>query len=157
MSYFSLETYNNNQSEEDLDEESVVLTLVPFKEEEPITDYPMQSNVSSSTLDHTPPARSMVRHAGIKHPTRTIPNTCPPPSLPPIRDVSRNTLREWCRYHNLSTDGKKVEVYLRLRRHSYSKQECYIPNTSREARMKQGPKETQDSLQGNWASKQLPK
>ena len=54
-----------NQSEEELDKESVVLTLVPFKEEEPITDYPMQSNVSSSTLDHTPPARSMVRQSWI--------------------------------------------------------------------------------------------
>ena len=89
-----------------------------------------------------------MRHAGIKHPTRTIPSTCPLPSLPPIRDVSRNTLREWCRYHNLSTDGKKVEVYLRLRRHSYSKQECYIPNTSREARMKQGPKKSKIVYRG---------
>jgi hypothetical protein len=50
-----------NQSEENLDEESVILTLVPFKEEEePNTDYATQSNVSSSTLDHTPP--------GIYHP-----------------------------------------------------------------------------------------
>ncbi|XP_031229448.1 developmental pluripotency-associated protein 2-like [Mastomys coucha] len=139
MSYSGQETYNEYQSEENLDEESVVLTLVPNTEEEPITEYPTESNVSS-TIDHKPPACSLVRYAGIKHPTRTIPSTCPPPSLPPINDVSRNTLREWCRYHNFSTDGKKVEVYLRLRRHSYSKQECYIPNTSREARMKQGPK-----------------
>ena len=123
MSYFGLETFNENQSEENLDEESVILTLVPFKEEEeeePITDYPTQSNVSSSTLDHTPPARSLVRHAGIKHPTRTIPSTCPPPSLPPIRDVSRNTLREWCRYHNLSTDGKVSTSHLDLLLHRLS-------------------------------------
>lgn len=59
MSYFGLETFNENQSEENLDKESMILTLVPFKEEEEsITDYPMQSNVSSSTSDHTPPAHS---------------------------------------------------------------------------------------------------
>ncbi|XP_021064692.1 developmental pluripotency-associated protein 2-like [Mus pahari] len=149
MSYFGPETYNENQFEEDLDEESVVLTLVPFtEEEESATDYPTQSDVSSSTLDYKPPARSLVRHEGIKHPTRTIPSTCPPPNLPPINDVSRNTLREWCRYHNLSTDGKKVEVYLRLQRHSYSKQVCHIPNTSHEARMKQGPKRSKIVFRG---------
>ncbi|XP_028611407.1 developmental pluripotency-associated protein 2 [Grammomys surdaster] len=146
MSYFGLETYNQNQSEEDLDEESVILTLVPYTEE-PTTEYPTESNVSS-VIDHKPPARSLVRYEGIKHPTRTIPSTTPPLTLPPICDVSRNKLREWCRYHNLSTDGKKVEVYLRLRRHSYSKQECYIPNTSREARLKVGPKKPKIVFRG---------
>jgi hypothetical protein len=45
-------------------------------------------------------------------------------------------------------DGKKVEVYLRLHRHSYSKQECYIHNTSHEARMNHGPKELKIVFRG---------
>lgn len=106
MSYFSLETYNQNQSEDDLGEESVVLTLVPFTEE-PTIEYPTESNVSS-VIDHKPPARSLVRYEGIKHPTRTILSTAPPLTLPPINDVSRNKLREWCRYHNLSTMARKL-------------------------------------------------
>ncbi|XP_038944637.1 developmental pluripotency-associated protein 2 [Rattus norvegicus] len=142
MSFFGQETYNQNQSEGDLDEESLVLTLVPYTEET-TTEYPTELNDSelndselnvSSTIDHKPPVRSQVRYEGIKHPARTILGTCPPPTLPPINEVSRNTLREWCRYHSLSTDGKKVEVYSRLWRHSYSKQECYIPNTPLEAK-----------------------
>ncbi|XP_052014088.1 developmental pluripotency-associated protein 2 [Apodemus sylvaticus] len=151
MSYFDLENYYKGQSEEDLEEESVVLTLVPFTEE-PTTEYLPESNVSSS-ISHKPPARSVVRHEGIKQPravsrTRTIPGTCPPPILPPISNVSRDTLREWCRYYNLSTDGQKVEVYLRLQRHSYSKQECYIPHTSREAKMKSGPRKPKIVFRG---------
>ncbi|XP_076777006.1 developmental pluripotency-associated protein 2-like [Arvicanthis niloticus] len=146
MSCFGLEAYNQNQSEGDVDEESVVLTLVPFTEES-TTEYPTESNVSS-VIDHKPPARSLVRYEGIKHPTRTIPSTAPPLTLPPINNVSRNELREWCRYLNLSTDGKKVEVYLRLQKHSYAKQECYIPNTSREARLKLGPKKSKIVFRG---------
>jgi hypothetical protein len=124
----------------------VVLTLVPFTEE-PTIEYPTESNVSS-TIDHKPPASSLMRYDP-KHPTRTIPSTSLLPILPPINDMSRNTLQEWYHYHDLSTDGKKVEVYLRLWRHSCSKQEYYIPNTSHEARMKLGPKKPQDSLQRN--------
>jgi hypothetical protein len=40
----------------------------------------------------------------------------------------------------LSTNGKKVEVYLSLQRHPYSKQECYISNITHEGRMKLGLK-----------------
>lgn len=48
----------------------------------------------------------------------------------------------------MSIVGKKVEVYLRLQRHSYFKQECYIPNTSHETRMKLGPKKPKIAFRG---------
>ena len=53
MSYFGQETYNKNQSEEELNDESMVLMVVPFTEE-PTTEQPMESNVSS-IIDHKPP------------------------------------------------------------------------------------------------------
>ncbi|XP_040585712.1 developmental pluripotency-associated protein 2-like [Mesocricetus auratus] len=59
-----------------------------------------------------------------------------PDMLPPITEVSRNTLREWCRLHNLSTYGKKVEVYERLQKNAFSEQKCHIPQTPLEAKMK---------------------
>ncbi|KAK7821254.1 hypothetical protein U0070_000200, partial [Myodes glareolus] len=71
-----------------------------------------------------------------------------PAILPPINEVSRNTLREWCRCHDLSTDGKKVEVYMRLQKCSYSKQECHIPQTSREARLRTVPKKPKPAIEG---------
>lgn len=58
----------------------------------------------------------------------TNPSPPLPAILPPINEVSQNILREWCHCHNLSTDGKKVEVYLRLQKNSYSKQKMsYSP------------------------------
>jgi hypothetical protein len=90
MSY--QETYNKNQSEEELDKESVVLTLVPFTEES-TTEYPTESNVSSTT-DLKPPVRCLVRYEGIEHSTGTIPSTSPPATLPPINDVIKGMARK---------------------------------------------------------------
>uniref|UniRef100_A0A8C2VCF8 Developmental pluripotency associated 2 n=2 Tax=Chinchilla lanigera TaxID=34839 RepID=A0A8C2VCF8_CHILA len=58
-----------------------------------------------------------------------------PTVLPPVNEVSRDTLRSWCQQFNLSTDGQKIEVYLRLQRHVYPQQECDVPGTSREAKL----------------------
>ena len=45
---------------------------------------------------------------------------CPlPTTLPPINDVSRDTLRNWCQQLKLSTDGQKIEVYRRLQEHAF--------------------------------------
>ncbi|OBS78321.1 hypothetical protein A6R68_19292, partial [Neotoma lepida] len=72
-----------------------------------------------------------------------------PAVLPPINDVSRNTLREWCRCHNLSTDGKvsalllgfyavwtKKLKFTRDSRKIHILDNNHIPNTSLEARLK---------------------
>ncbi|CAO2631803.1 Developmental pluripotency-associated protein 2, partial [Lemmus lemmus] len=71
-----------------------------------------------------------------------------PATLPPINEVSRNTLREWCRCHDLSTDGKKVEVYMRLQKCSYSEQKCHIPETPHETRLKPVPKKPKAAIEG---------
>ncbi|KAB0355315.1 hypothetical protein FD755_021823, partial [Muntiacus reevesi] len=63
-------------------------------------------------------------------------SVCPlPTTLPPINDVSRDTLRYWCQQLKLSTDGQKIEVYRRLQEHAYPEKDQYIPKSSREARM----------------------
>ncbi|KAB0344770.1 hypothetical protein FD754_021696, partial [Muntiacus muntjak] len=63
-------------------------------------------------------------------------SVCPlPTALPPINDVSRDTLRYWCQQLKLSTDGQKIEVYRRLQEHAYPEKDQYIPKSSREARM----------------------
>lgn len=56
-------------------------------------------------------------------------------TLPPINNVSRDTLRYWCQQLKLSTDGQKIEVYRRLQEHAYPEKDQYIPKSSQEARM----------------------
>ncbi|XP_055449101.1 developmental pluripotency-associated protein 2 [Psammomys obesus] len=139
-----------NYGEEEFNEEEVTLTLVPVTEEpdpeEHAPEYVTELNASAN-IGVIPPGIIKLKNHGENFaplptfeqkalPGKHAQKTPLPVTLPPIKDVSRNTLREWCRYHNLSTDGKKVEVYLRLQRHSYSKQICHIPSTSLEARMK---------------------
>uniref|UniRef100_A0A8C6W3G9 Developmental pluripotency-associated protein 2 n=1 Tax=Nannospalax galili TaxID=1026970 RepID=A0A8C6W3G9_NANGA len=123
---------------EELDEESVILTLVPVIEE-PITGHLMESNyeILNQRLDMS--TRSLVLMAGCvildkrrcKEPALPVPDI-----LPPINNVSRNTLRDWCQQFQLSTDGEKIQVYLRLQRHAYPDQKYDIPSTSWEARLK---------------------
>ncbi|KAK7811888.1 hypothetical protein U0070_001941, partial [Myodes glareolus] len=66
----------------------------------------------------------------------------------PINELSQNILQEWCHCHNLSTEGKKVEVYLRLQKNSYSKQKCHIPQTFLEAKMKPVLKKPKADIRG---------
>lgn len=49
----------------------------------------------------------------------------------------------------MNTNGKKTEVCLRLQRHSYSKQKCYIPNTLLEAGMNLVPKKPKIVTKGS--------
>ncbi|XP_051046898.1 developmental pluripotency-associated protein 2 [Phodopus roborovskii] len=117
-------------------EDEIILTLVPATEEEITTKLPSES--VSSTIDHGPPVPPTAPSEEDSKPsTLKLKSHSPLPEiLPPITEVSRNTLRAWCRHHNLSTDGKKIDVYLRLQKEAYSEQNCYIPQTSLEAKMK---------------------
>ncbi|MEJ1286733.1 hypothetical protein NN561_017742 [Cricetulus griseus] len=117
---------------EEFDEDAIILTLVPATEEEEITGLPTES--VWSTIDHRPPFPPMTPE--VSKPKAMKLNPSLPSILPPVTEVYWNTLREWCRFCNLSTDGKKVEVYLRLQQHSYSDQQCLVPKNSLEAKMK---------------------
>ncbi|KAL6089445.1 hypothetical protein STEG23_002088 [Scotinomys teguina] len=99
----SLEYFEKNFCMEDLDEENVILTLVPVTEE-PTIEVSTESIFSSPVGLKPPDPPRPTSEAGIPPVSQRAP--CLPAVLPPINDVSRNTLREWCRYHNLSTDGK---------------------------------------------------
>ncbi|XP_051006307.1 developmental pluripotency-associated protein 2 [Acomys russatus] len=145
MSQASQDNNDKNYFEDELNEENVILTLVPVTEE-PDTEQPMEPLNVSSSIGLTPPVPPLPTSQQPEPPRKFRPGNPPPATLPPINNVSRNTLREWCRYHNLSTDGKKVEVYLRIQRHSYSEQKCHIPDTSLEARMKPAPKRPKISI-----------
>ncbi|KAL1787407.1 developmental pluripotency-associated protein 2 [Sigmodon hispidus] len=154
MSQCNRSTYDESQFDDGLDEESVILTLVPVSEE-PTTELSAEPIISSTVglgqpgIVKNPP---LPTSAKIK-PSSPKPSSCLPAILPPINDVSRNTLREWCRHCNLSTDGKKIEVYLRLQRHSYSKQQIasvkimHIPDTSLAAKLR--PKKHKEITRGS--------
>ncbi|XP_052595722.1 developmental pluripotency-associated protein 2 [Peromyscus californicus insignis] len=137
MAQCSQDVYNESFCKEEIDEENVILTLVPVTEE-PIIEVSTESTISSP-IGLQPPVPPVPTFEASKPPASLrVPHL--PAVLPPINDVSRNTLREWCRYHNLSTDGKKIDVYKRLQKNSYSKQQCHIPDTSLEARLKPLPR-----------------
>ncbi|KAL1770191.1 developmental pluripotency-associated protein 2, partial [Sigmodon hispidus] len=144
MSQCNQSTYDESQFDDGLDEESVILTLVPVSEE-PTTELPTEP-IISSTVGLEQPEPPLPTSAKIK-PSSPKPSSCLPAILPPINDVSRNTLREWCHHCNLSTDGKKIEVYLRLQRNSYSKQQIHIPDTSPVAKLR--PKKHKEITHGS--------
>ncbi|XP_012368740.1 developmental pluripotency-associated protein 2 [Octodon degus] len=126
-----------NGLEEDGDEENVILTLVPITEEDNLR---MEPDVSSTAglapmslgetdTAHLPQKKEELRPKGkaVVPPLPTV--------LPPVTEVARDTLRSWCQQFNLSTDGQKIEVYLRLQKHAYPQQECEVPGTSKEAKL----------------------
>uniref|UniRef100_H0XU78 Developmental pluripotency associated 2 n=1 Tax=Otolemur garnettii TaxID=30611 RepID=H0XU78_OTOGA len=135
-----------NVSVEDIDdEESVILTLVPVKDDlDDSNNEQIESTVSSTsdvTLNnpqkynevHLPPTNKqpkVIRRARCKKSDLPLPTV-----LPSINDVGRDTLRNWCQQLNLSTDGKKTEVFLRLQEHAFPEQKCVIPETPKEARL----------------------
>nr|XP_048310344.1 developmental pluripotency-associated protein 2 [Myodes glareolus] len=126
-------------------EEEIILTLVPATE-----DLSLEVPATESSATELKPAVFPTPASWDASPSVSKQNPHPslPAILPPINEVSRNTLREWCRCHDLSTDGKKVEVYMRLQKCSYSKQECHIPQTSREARLRTVPKKPKPAIEG---------
>ncbi|XP_053461003.1 developmental pluripotency-associated protein 2-like isoform X2 [Nycticebus coucang] len=135
-------TQKNFSEEEIGDEESVILTLVPVKDDS--NNEQMEPTVSSTSnvkLNnpqkhhdvHLPPTNKqskVIQKARCKKPVLPLPTI-----LPPINDVRRDTLRNWCQQLKLSTDGKKTEVFLRLQEHAFPEQKCEIPETPKEARL----------------------
>ncbi|XP_010628491.1 developmental pluripotency-associated protein 2 [Fukomys damarensis] len=131
------------------EEENVILTLVPvteefeqgFNEESSVSStadfqgagiVPMSSRNSDAVhllqMNEEFKARPKLRY---KAPAPPLPTT-----LPPVNEVTRDTLRSWCQQFNLSTDGQKIEVYLRLQRHVYPQQQCdIIPGTLEDSKL----------------------
>lgn len=138
--------YENNEqnfSEEAVEEESVILTLVPVNEE-PNEEHQMEQSVSSTSEISLmmPGSSDKVCHPQINEQFKFCPkHSCSmqvlplPTSLPSFNKVRWDTLRDWCQQLNLSTDGRKIEVYLRLQKHAYPEINQSIPETSPEAKL----------------------
>ncbi|XP_057581631.1 developmental pluripotency-associated protein 2-like [Hippopotamus amphibius kiboko] len=136
-------SYEKNFFEEPLDEEDVILTLVPVNEEI-VEDHQMEPGVSStsevkaeplSPNDHVHTPQTNEQFKACRKSSCSKPIYPLPTMLPPVNNVSRNTLRKWCQQLNLSTDGQKIDVYLRLQKHAYPEKDQYIPESSQEARL----------------------
>ncbi|XP_060026042.1 developmental pluripotency-associated protein 2-like [Lagenorhynchus albirostris] len=136
-----------NFFEEVLGEENMVLTLIPVNEEI-VEDHLMEPSVSStsevkveslSSDDQVHPPQTDEQFKACPKSSCSKPIYLLPTILPPINNVSRDTLRKWCQQLNLSTDGQKIEVYLRLQKHAYPEKDQYIPESSREARLQSCP------------------
>ncbi|XP_001501663.2 developmental pluripotency-associated protein 2 [Equus caballus] len=132
-----------NSFEEESDEENVILTLVPVSEEHN-EEHQMESSVSSTSEVNlkTPRTDDKVHLSQTNEQFKTRPKPrCKAPILPlpailpPINKVRRDTLRNWCQQFHLSTDGDKIEVYLRLQEHAYSEQKQNVPETPQEAKL----------------------
>ncbi|KAM4889439.1 developmental pluripotency-associated protein 2-like [Thomomys bottae] len=132
---------NKNLFPDEIDDRSVTLTLVPVTDE-PFEEV-IESNISSTSgnvnletpinnKDQLPQANDVKNVPQIRRKKSVSPL---PAVLPPINEVSYDALRHWCQQFNLSTDGQKIEVYLRLLKHRYPEQQNYIPKTPKEARL----------------------
>ncbi|XP_039100899.1 developmental pluripotency-associated protein 2-like [Hyaena hyaena] len=129
---------------EALEEETVVLTLVPVNVE-PNGEEQMEPSVSSTSEVglEKPGTNDKVCHSQMseqfkscpKHSCCTTTSLPLPTSLPPVNKVRWDTLRNWCQQFNLSTDGRKIDVYLRLQKHAYSEINENIPKISPEAKL----------------------
>lgn len=123
----------------------MISTLVPVTEE-PAIDHPMESNDSSSIgLNHQFPLCWLLSKSNPQENPDNRP-LCLPPCL--LTRTWPGTLLVGGVLIITCTDGSKVEVYLRLRRHLYSKQIGHIPNTYLEARMKPVPKKPKVATSG---------
>ncbi|KAM4841993.1 developmental pluripotency-associated protein 2-like [Thomomys bottae] len=135
---------NKNHFPDEIDDRCVTLTLIPITDEP--SEEVIESNISSAegnvnletpinNKDQLPQAND----------DKNVPQICRkksvsplPAVLPPINEVSRDALRHWCQQFNLSTDGQKIQVYLRLLKNKYPEQQNYIPKTPKEARLMRG-------------------
>nr|XP_058157320.1 developmental pluripotency-associated protein 2-like [Dasypus novemcinctus] len=142
MAYSNYDSSEKNVIEEELDEEYVIITLVPVKEE-PQEEHQMEPSTSTAEVKvkksrkkdkvHLPEMNEQFKACskpGYKEPVLPLPSI-----LPPVNKIHRNTLRKWCQQFNLSTDGQKIEVYLRLQQHAYPEQKQDIPDTPQEAKL----------------------
>ncbi|XP_076973590.1 developmental pluripotency-associated protein 2 [Tamandua tetradactyla] len=136
MACSNYDSNEKNVSEEEVDEEHVIITLVPIKEGlqedhqmEPSTSTAEVKPKKSRKKDKVPLPQSKACSKP------AVPALPLPTILPPINKVHRDTLRKWCQNFNLSTDGPKIEVYLRLQQHAYPEQKQDIPDTPRKAKL----------------------
>ncbi|XP_066203716.1 developmental pluripotency-associated protein 2 [Saccopteryx leptura] len=122
--------------EDELDGESVVLTLVPVNEGRD-EKHQMEPSVSSTSEANLKPVKMNDKvylpqtNEQFKACSKPIPPL--PKKLPSINKVRWDTLRNWCQQFNLSTDGKKTDIYLRLKEHAYSEQQQSTAETPQEA------------------------
>ncbi|XP_059542159.1 developmental pluripotency-associated protein 2 [Myotis daubentonii] len=116
----------NSRSEKDffqdeLEEENVILTLVPISEEH--NEHQMEPSVSSTSDSKltAPGTNDKVNLPQMNEQFKDGPKPILPlpTNLPSFNKVRHDTLRNWCQQLNLSTDGRKIEVYLRLSEHAY--------------------------------------
>uniref|UniRef100_A0A8C8Z8Q7 Developmental pluripotency-associated protein 2 n=1 Tax=Prolemur simus TaxID=1328070 RepID=A0A8C8Z8Q7_PROSS len=129
------ESSKKNLSEEEIDdEESVILTLVLVRDEANI-EQQMESTVSpTSDVKLNKPGK----YNEVNLPLTNEQFKAPPKARhkTPILLLPTNTLWNWCQQLNLSMDGKKIEVFLRVQQHAYPEQKHDIPETSQEARLR---------------------
>uniref|UniRef100_H0XSP5 Developmental pluripotency associated 2 n=1 Tax=Otolemur garnettii TaxID=30611 RepID=H0XSP5_OTOGA len=141
--YYFLASYQTVVSNEETDdEESMILTLVPVKDDSnneqteptlsPISNVKLNDPQKHSEV-HLPPTNKQskaIRKARCKKPDLPLPTV-----LPPINDMCRDTSKNWCQQLKLSTDSKKTEVFLRFQAHDFPEQKYEIPETPKEARL----------------------
>uniref|UniRef100_A0A2K6TU08 SAP domain-containing protein n=1 Tax=Saimiri boliviensis boliviensis TaxID=39432 RepID=A0A2K6TU08_SAIBB len=141
MSDSNLDNSKKNFSEGKVnDEESVILTLVPVKDDPNMEQ--MEPSVSTSDVKLEKPEKYnqgnlLQTNERFTAPRKTrckIPAPPLPTILPPISKVCRDTLRNWCQELGLNTKGKKTELYRRLRGHAYPEQEQDMPEMLQETR-----------------------
>ncbi|XP_015416718.1 PREDICTED: developmental pluripotency-associated protein 2 [Myotis davidii] len=112
----------NSRSEKDeLEEENVILTLVPISEEH--NEHQMEPSVSSTSDSKltVPGTNDKVNLPQMNEQFKDCPKPILPlpTNLPSFNKVRHDTLQNWCQQLNLSTDGRKIDVYLRLSEHAY--------------------------------------
>ncbi|XP_024433675.1 developmental pluripotency-associated protein 2 [Desmodus rotundus] len=125
MTSSTLDSNEKDFFEDKLDEESVILTLVPVNEEHN-EEHQMESSVSSTSGAslRMPGTNNIVYLPQMTEQFKDCPRPILPlPTiLPSFNKVRCDTLRDWCRQVNLSTEGKKIEIYMRLKEHAYSEE-----------------------------------
>ncbi|KAK2091599.1 Developmental pluripotency-associated protein 2 [Saguinus oedipus] len=124
--------------------ESVILTLVPVNDD-PNMEKMEPSVSSTSDVKLEKPTKYNQGHLLQTNEQFTAPQkaTCKIPALPlltilpSINKVSQDTLRDWCQQLGLSTNGKKIDVYLRFHWHAYPEHQQDMPEMSQETRLQQ--------------------
>ncbi|EAX07801.1 hCG1738184 [Homo sapiens] len=132
MSDSNLDSSKKNFFEGEVaDEESVILTLLPVKDDPNMEQTePSVSSTSDVKLEKPMKYNQAPQKARCKIPALPLPTI-----LPPINKVCWDTLRDWCQQLSLSTNGKKIEVYLRVHRPAYPEQQQDMPEMSQETRL----------------------
>uniref|UniRef100_G1P9A2 Developmental pluripotency associated 2 n=1 Tax=Myotis lucifugus TaxID=59463 RepID=G1P9A2_MYOLU len=121
--------------QDELEEENVILTLVPISEEH--NEHQMEPSVSSTSDSKltAPRTNDKVNLPQMNEQFKDCPKPILPlpTNLPSFNKVRHDTLRNWCQQLNLSTDGRKIEVYLRLSEHAYFEKKRNVAGTPEEA------------------------